>query len=41
VLDPPEELLRLWEERFGSRAGWAAAWFRLRPERVYSYDARR
>jgi PPOX class probable F420-dependent enzyme len=39
--EPPEELLQRWEERFGSRAEWAVAWFRLRPERLFSYDARR
>lgn len=40
-LELPEGLLDLWEERFGSRAEWAVVWFELRPERLYSYDARR
>jgi len=39
--DAPSKMLELWEERFGSRADWAVAWFELRPERLYSYDARR
>ncbi len=34
---PPEDVLALWEERFGSRAGWAAAWLELRPSRLFSY----
>ncbi len=34
---PPEELLVIWEQRFGSRAAWASAWAELRPERLYSY----
>ena len=41
LCEPPEELLQRWEERFGSRAEWAVAWFLLRPERLFSYDARR
>ena len=39
--EPPPELLERWEERFGSRADWAAVWFELRPARLYSYDAQR
>jgi nitroimidazol reductase NimA-like FMN-containing flavoprotein (pyridoxamine 5'-phosphate oxidase superfamily) len=34
---PPAGVLDAWEARHGSRADWAAAWFELRPERVYSY----
>ena len=41
LLEPPGELLERWERRFGSRPEWAAAWFRLRPARLFSYDARR
>jgi hypothetical protein len=37
----PSDVLERWEGRFGSRADWAVAWFELRPERLYSYDARR
>lgn len=33
-----EELLAAWEERHGSRAGWAAAWLEVRPVRLLSYD---
>jgi hypothetical protein len=36
---PPEGLLDIWEDRFGSRADWAVAWFELRPERLYSYSS--
>jgi hypothetical protein len=36
---PPPELLDAWEERHGSRAPWADAWFELRPERLLSYAA--
>jgi hypothetical protein len=36
---PPQELLDLWEERHGSRAEWAAAWFELEPQRLVSYAA--
>jgi nitroimidazol reductase NimA-like FMN-containing flavoprotein (pyridoxamine 5'-phosphate oxidase superfamily) len=36
---PPEGLLDSWEDRFGSRADWAVAWFELRPERLYSYSS--
>ncbi|HEX4519678.1 MAG TPA: pyridoxamine 5'-phosphate oxidase family protein [Gaiellaceae bacterium] len=39
--EPPEGLPELWEQRLGSRADWAVAWFELRPERLYSYDASR
>ncbi len=38
---PPDGLLDLWETRFGSQADWAVVWFELRPERLYSYDARK
>ncbi len=38
---PPEELLAVWEHRFGSRADWAAAWLELSPRRVFSYSALR
>ena len=38
--EPPDGLLDLWEARFGSRAEWAVVWLELRPERLYSYDAR-
>ena len=34
---PPDEVLALWERRFGSRPAWAVAWLELRPERVFSY----
>jgi len=37
--DPPERLLDVWEERHGSRAEWAAAWFELTPRRLASYTA--
>jgi nitroimidazol reductase NimA-like FMN-containing flavoprotein (pyridoxamine 5'-phosphate oxidase superfamily) len=37
VPEPPGGLLELWERRFGSRAEWAAAWFELRPTRLFSY----
>jgi nitroimidazol reductase NimA-like FMN-containing flavoprotein (pyridoxamine 5'-phosphate oxidase superfamily) len=36
---PPGHVLELWERRFGSRAEWAARWFELRPERLFSYRA--
>jgi nitroimidazol reductase NimA-like FMN-containing flavoprotein (pyridoxamine 5'-phosphate oxidase superfamily) len=38
---PPNELLDAWDERHGSRADWAAAWFELRPQRLLSYTAQR
>jgi hypothetical protein len=34
---PADAVLELWEARFGSRPAWAAAWFELRPERLFSY----
>jgi nitroimidazol reductase NimA-like FMN-containing flavoprotein (pyridoxamine 5'-phosphate oxidase superfamily) len=34
------ELREVWEQRHGSRAEWAAAWFELRPQRLVSYSAR-
>ena len=37
----PQELPGLWEERHGSRADWAAAWFELQPQRLLSYTAGR
>jgi len=37
--EPSEALKDAWESRVGSRADWAAAWFELRPERLYSYAA--
>jgi nitroimidazol reductase NimA-like FMN-containing flavoprotein (pyridoxamine 5'-phosphate oxidase superfamily) len=36
---PHEELLAAWEERHGSRAEWAAAWFEVEPVRLFSYGA--
>jgi general stress protein 26 len=36
---PPLDLLGIWEERHGSRAEWAAAWFELEPSRLVSYLA--
>ena len=39
VARPPEELLAAWQERHGSRADWAAAWFELQPARLFSYAA--
>jgi predicted nuclease with RNAse H fold/nitroimidazol reductase NimA-like FMN-containing flavoprotein (pyridoxamine 5'-phosphate oxidase superfamily) len=38
---PPDELLALWEHRFGSRAEWASAWLELRPRRLFSYSSLR
>jgi hypothetical protein len=38
---PTEELLAAWEERHGSRADWAAAWFEVRPARLFSYRGAR
>jgi nitroimidazol reductase NimA-like FMN-containing flavoprotein (pyridoxamine 5'-phosphate oxidase superfamily) len=35
---PDEKLLTAWEKRHGSRAEWAAAWFEVRPTRLFSYD---
>jgi nitroimidazol reductase NimA-like FMN-containing flavoprotein (pyridoxamine 5'-phosphate oxidase superfamily) len=34
---PTAALLEVWEQRFGSLAEWAAAWFELRAERLFSY----
>jgi predicted nuclease with RNAse H fold len=34
---PPEQVLTLWEQRFGSRAEWAVAWLELQPRRLFSY----
>jgi hypothetical protein len=34
---PPAALLARWEQRFGSRPEWAAAWLELRPQRLFSY----
>jgi len=34
---PPDELLAPWEERHGSRGGWADAWLDVRPARLFSY----
>jgi general stress protein 26 len=34
-----EQLLAAWEERHGSRAEWAAAWFEVQPARLFSYSA--
>jgi nitroimidazol reductase NimA-like FMN-containing flavoprotein (pyridoxamine 5'-phosphate oxidase superfamily) len=39
VDEPPDAVLELWERRFGSRAEWAASWFELCPERLFSYRA--
>ena len=39
VEQPPESLLAVWEERHGSRPEWAAAWFTVKPERLFSYRA--
>jgi hypothetical protein len=36
---PPEELLEVWYERHGPPAEWAAAWFEVRPRRLFSYVA--
>jgi nitroimidazol reductase NimA-like FMN-containing flavoprotein (pyridoxamine 5'-phosphate oxidase superfamily) len=36
---PPPRLVDLWDERHGSRAEWAAAWFELKPQRLVSYMA--
>jgi hypothetical protein len=41
VREPSEELLILWEERHGSRAEWASAWFEIKPTRLLSYSARK
>ena len=38
---PPDDVLALWEHRFGNRAEWAVAWLELRPARVLSYTRRR
>jgi PPOX class probable F420-dependent enzyme len=37
VEEPPDELVAAWEERHGSRAGWAAAWLEVRPRRLFSF----
>jgi nitroimidazol reductase NimA-like FMN-containing flavoprotein (pyridoxamine 5'-phosphate oxidase superfamily) len=37
IARPTVELLELWNRRFASRAEWAAVWFELRPERLFSY----
>jgi nitroimidazol reductase NimA-like FMN-containing flavoprotein (pyridoxamine 5'-phosphate oxidase superfamily) len=37
VAEPPADVLAGWERRFDGLAGWAVAWFELRPERVFSY----
>ena len=37
VEQPPESLLAVWDERHGSRAEWAAAWFTVEAERLFSY----
>ena len=34
-----EQVLVAWEERHGSRAEWAAAWFAVQPTRLFSYAA--
>ncbi|MGH3261723.1 MAG: hypothetical protein ACRDNS_06990, partial [Trebonia sp.] len=34
---PPGEIIDAWATRHGSRAEWAAAWFELRPHRLFSY----
>jgi nitroimidazol reductase NimA-like FMN-containing flavoprotein (pyridoxamine 5'-phosphate oxidase superfamily) len=36
---PAPELLDAWQERHGSRADWAAAWFEMQPKRLISYTA--
>ncbi len=36
---PDEQLLAVWEERHGTRAEWAAAWFAVQPARLFSYSA--
>lgn len=41
VAEPSEGLKDAWEDRIGSRADWAAAWFELIPERLFSYAAHR
>lgn len=35
--DPGDNVVALWERKLGSRADWAAAWFELRPQRLFSY----
>jgi hypothetical protein len=35
--EPPAGLLAPWEQRFGSRPGWAVAWLELQPARLFSY----
>jgi len=37
--EPPAGLIAAWEARLGSKPDWAAAWFELRPMRLYSYMA--
>ena len=39
VAQPAEKLLAAWDERHGSRADWAAAWFEVQPARLFSYQA--
>jgi predicted nuclease with RNAse H fold/nitroimidazol reductase NimA-like FMN-containing flavoprotein (pyridoxamine 5'-phosphate oxidase superfamily) len=36
---PPADVLAEWHARHGSEPDWAAAWFELRPERLFSYAA--
>lgn len=36
--NPSEQVLAAWEERHGSPAEWAAAWFEVRPARLFSYS---
>lgn len=36
-----EQLLAAWQERHGTRAEWAAAWFEVQPARLFSYSAER
>jgi predicted nuclease with RNAse H fold/nitroimidazol reductase NimA-like FMN-containing flavoprotein (pyridoxamine 5'-phosphate oxidase superfamily) len=36
---PPAQVLAEWQARHGTEPSWAAAWFELRPERLFSYAA--
>jgi predicted nuclease with RNAse H fold len=36
---PPEDVLAIWERRFGARPAWASAWVELRPARLFSHAA--
>lgn len=36
---PPEDVLAAWEDKHGSPAEWASAWFEVAPSRLLSYSA--